>query len=107
SKMEQEEMKVMITDVIHHPDLLPYYKEGLEVRNEQPILLPKGTRLIPDRLVIKKEGVVIMDYKTGAVMDKHRTQLNDYEALLISMDMEVLEKILVYTDSLEIVKWQG
>lgn len=107
SKKEQKEMNVMITSVIHHPELVSYYKEGLEVRNEQPILLPTGARLIPDRLVIKKEGVVIMDYKTGAVMDDHRSQLNKYEAVLISMNMEVLEKILVYTDSLEIVKWQG
>ena len=107
SKMEQVEMKTMIEKVVDHPDLVAYYMEGVEVRNEEPILLPSGKRLIPDRLVIKDGAAVIIDYKTGASMDKHRSQLNDYEALLISMNMEVLEKILVYTDSLEIVKWQG
>jgi RecB family exonuclease len=77
------------------------------VLNEQPILLPSGTRLIPDRVVFLNDEAVIIDYKTGAVLEKHRSQLNKYEDLLVSMRIKVSEKVLIYTDSLEIVKWNG
>lgn len=107
SKEEQTEMKRMIEAVIGHPDLAPYYINGIHVLNEQPILLPSGTRLIPDRVVFIDGQAVIMDYKTGAVLEKHRLQLNKYEELLVSMGISVLEKVLIYTDSLEIVKWNG
>ncbi|MFT7427799.1 MAG: ATP-dependent exoDNAse (exonuclease V) beta subunit [Nonlabens sp.] len=107
SKEEQKEMKKMIEAVISHPDLAPYYTKGIHVLNEQPILLPSGTRLIPDRVVFLNDEAVIIDYKTGAVLEKHRSQLNKYEDLLVSMRIKVSEKVLIYTDSLEIVKWNG
>jgi ATP-dependent exoDNAse (exonuclease V) beta subunit len=107
SKDEQKEMKKMIEAVITHPDLAPYYIKGIHVLNEQPILLPSGTRLIPDRVVFVNDEAVIIDYKTGAVLEKHRLQLNKYEDLLVSMHIKVSEKVLIYTDSLEIVKWNG
>ncbi len=107
SKMEQEEMKKKISSVINHPELFAYYKEGIQVLNEQPILLPSGQRLIPDRVVVIDDDAVVMDYKTGAALDKHKNQVNEYANLLESMNIKVAEKVLIYTDTLEIVKWNG
>ncbi|WP_438968593.1 UvrD-helicase domain-containing protein [Nonlabens sp.] len=107
SKKEQDEMITTISKLIHHPDLIPYYKKGIQVLNEQPILLPSGRRLIPDRVVISDESATVIDYKTGAVLDKHKSQLNEYANLLDSMGRSVSEKLLIYTDTLEIVKWKG
>ncbi|OUS12347.1 ATP-dependent helicase [Nonlabens dokdonensis] len=107
SKKEQSEMKEMISSVIYHPDLTAYYKDGVKVLNEQPILLPSGSKLIPDRVVIVGDYAVVIDYKTGAVLNKHKSQVNEYADLLESMDIKVAEKVLVYTDTLEIVKWNG
>jgi ATP-dependent exoDNAse (exonuclease V) beta subunit len=105
SRMEQNEIKEMISNVIHHAALVSYYTKGIKVLNEQPILLPSGTRLIPDRVIIVNDQATVIDYKTGAVLDKHRNQLDEYADLLKSMNIMVSEKVLIYTDTLEIVKW--
>jgi ATP-dependent exoDNAse (exonuclease V) beta subunit len=105
SRMEQNEIKGMISNVLHHAELVSYYTKGIKVLNEQPILLPSGTRLIPDRVIIVNDQATVIDYKTGAVLDKHRNQLDEYADLLKSMNIMVSEKVLIYTDTLEIVKW--
>jgi ATP-dependent exoDNAse (exonuclease V) beta subunit len=107
SQTEQNEIKAMISEVIHHAALASYYITGITVLNEQPILLPSGTRLIPDRVVIVNDRATVIDYKTGAVVDKHRKQLDEYADLLESMNIMVSEKVLIYTDTLEIVKWHA
>ncbi|WP_124979330.1 UvrD-helicase domain-containing protein [Nonlabens xiamenensis] len=102
---ERESLIDKMGKVVNHPAIAQFFKAEYTVINEYPILLPNGKRLIPDRLVIKDDQVVIMDYKTGALDDRHKTQVDGYAQQLALMGWRVTGKILVYTDQMEIVKW--
>jgi ATP-dependent exoDNAse (exonuclease V) beta subunit len=105
NKEEQIALQEKITQIIHHKDLASYFTIGIKAWNEQPILTPLGKKLIPDRVVLINNQAIIIDYKTGSPQEKHRIQIDTYEEVLKSMGYNVIQKVLVYTDTLEIVKW--
>ncbi|WP_397302746.1 UvrD-helicase domain-containing protein [Nonlabens ulvanivorans] len=82
-----------------------YFKPDLNILNERGILTPEGKKFIPDRLIIDNGQVTIIDYKTGAQLEKHRDQLDYYAALLLQMDYKIKEKVLIYTDELKELVW--
>lgn len=105
NKEEQMVLQEKIAQIIHHKDLTSYFTNGIKAWNEQSILMPSGKKLIPDRVVLINNQATIIDYKTGDPQEKHRLQLDAYKEVLDSMKFNVIQKVLVYTDTLEIVKW--
>ncbi|GAB4334898.1 MAG: UvrD-helicase domain-containing protein [Flammeovirgaceae bacterium] len=111
---EATEIENKMLEVISLPVLNPFYKrkENRKVLNEHFILLPKNERNIsslrPDRLVIDKydnrNEVVIIDYKTGAEEDIYKIKINHYAYILQNMGYVVKKKLLVYTETLNIVE---
>lgn len=100
SEKESFELSNIINQIVYHEELKQYYLPNLEVYNEQEIYVPNMNAIfIPDRMVVYQNQVVIIDYKTGAKMQKHKSQLNNYANTLIQMNYEVKEKILVYINS--------
>lgn len=94
-----------INKIISHPDLVTFYKTGVDAINERAILQNDGSKVIPDRLVFEGSTVFIIDYKTGSESANHKNQLNTYAELLIKMEYEVKKKILIYTDDFKIGSW--
>ncbi|EAS20864.1 putative ATP-dependent helicase, UvrD/REP helicase family [Flavobacteria bacterium BBFL7] len=82
-----------------------YFRSNLNILNERGILTPEGKKFIPDRLIIEDQQVTIIDYKTGAQLEKHRDQLDYYAALLQQMNYKIKEKVLIYTDELKELIW--
>ncbi|MCG2459331.1 UvrD-helicase domain-containing protein [Flavobacteriaceae bacterium F89] len=91
-------LRTKIDQVLQHPLLHPYYKEGHTILNEREILTKEGTVLRPDRLVLHKNKVVVMDYKTGGEKPAHRQQLFAYAQALQEMGLVVEHKIIVYLE---------
>jgi len=82
-----------------------YFTAAFTVMNEQPILMPDGKKLIPDRLLLCGNEATIIDYKTGAALPKHKLQLDVYAQALNEMGYEVVKKVLLYTDKMNEVTW--
>ena len=105
----QEMVNEQIENVLTHPGIAEYYTDAYEILNERDILIPQqsGNFILrrPDRMVIKNNKVIIIDYKTGAYSKHHEKQLIEYADLLTEIGYEVSQKILVYIkDAVEIVK---
>lgn len=98
SSAEIPALKEILNRILHHPDLNPYFKEGLTVYNERELLTPEGLIFIPDRLVVDGNNMVIIDYKTGAKNEKHKNQLKEYAHILERMDYVIKDSILIYID---------
>jgi ATP-dependent exoDNAse (exonuclease V) beta subunit len=92
----RNDMLKLLNNIVLHPLLEKYYKEGNIVVNERAILSENGEMLIPDRLVFNGMSVVIIDYKTGKRDTKYRFQLDNYAKTLKNMGCNVEKKILVY-----------
>ena len=63
--------------------------------------MPDGRTYIPDRLLIKDNKVVIVDYKTGEIDIKHNNQIINYADALTQMGYKNISKYLIYTSHKE------
>ena len=93
---ETDALKAKVDQIINHPALETYYKEGYTVKNEKDIITKDGHILRPDRVVISENRATIIDYKTGKKNTRHKEQLFEYGDALHSMGYLVENKIIVY-----------
>lgn len=100
-----EEINNLINKVILHPNLTKYFTKEYDVKNEQDIILSDKTILRPDRVVIKNNIAVVIDYKTGVRIEKHDEQINIYGNALTELGYVVENKLLVYLkDNIDVVE---
>ena len=98
-----EEERLQISDrifnIINNEDYSQYFKENQVVINEKDIMISEnGTSTIyrPDRLIETKNGLIIIDFKTGNQLEKHQLQLNEYQLVLEKLGKTVIESKIVY-----------
>ena len=97
-------LRAKLQQVLDHPQLAPWFKASLDCRLEAELVTANGTLLRPDRIVITASDAVVIDYKTGLPNpQKYNRQLLQYADALISMGLNVTQKLLVYLDDLTIV----
>ncbi|WP_010134230.1 UvrD-helicase domain-containing protein [Ochrovirga pacifica] len=100
----RDRAKNILKSVVYHPLLEKFYQKDLEVFNEQAFLSEKGEMLVLDRLILKNDKAIIIDYKTGKVEEKHKDQIKNYATLLVKMGYKVAETKIVYcNDEIQIV----
>ena len=54
-----------------HDEIRSYFFNNFEVINEKEIILIDGRSLIPDKVIIIDDEVLIIDFKTGIKKDDH------------------------------------
>ncbi len=85
-----------IQKIVTHPELIPFYADDIEVKNEHTIISKNGVILRPDRLSFKGKNVSIIDYKTGKAAPSHKIQLMAYADALRAMGFTIKNKVIVY-----------
>ena len=97
-----------INQIVNHPKLTAYYTDQYLIYNEKDIILSNGQLIRPDRLAIKNNEAIIIDYKTGAVNNKYEQQLQLYTTQLEMMGYKVSKKILVYiNENIDVVEFNN
>ncbi|WP_375559590.1 UvrD-helicase domain-containing protein [Bernardetia sp. OM2101] len=76
-----------------------------KILNEQEII-QKGNRRVlrPDRMMIKGNTAILIDYKTGQIDPKHQQQINGYATALYQMGKRNVRRFLVYTERMKVVE---
>ena len=101
---QKAEVIATLSAIVANVELVDFFASDKKVFNEQVILIPNGTTLKPDRVVIKENEAYLLDYKTGSHQQKYVQQLLSYEAALISIGLSVKKKALVYIgETIEVV----
>ena len=95
---ETNYIKKTVNQILNHPKLHPYYKEGNIIINERDIITDEGKVLRPDRVVLRNDKATLIDYKSGKKNPAHYPQLYAYADALETMGYEVDEKIIIYID---------
>ncbi len=96
---EQTEISKRIFNIINHEEYSQYFKENQNVINEKDIMISEnGTSRMyrPDRLIETEDGIIILDFKTGEVQEKHQLQLDEYQSVLEKLGKKVIESQIVY-----------
>jgi ATP-dependent exoDNAse (exonuclease V) beta subunit len=95
-RSQQAEVEKTLRDIIFHPELAIFFAEDNIVYNEQSIIRHEVQTIKPDRVAIKGNTALLLDYKTGAHQQKYAAQLTSYQAALEEMGLQVIKKTLVY-----------
>lgn len=81
-----------------------WFSPEYEVLNEQDLVLVDGTMRRPDRLIIKQQHAIIIDYKFGFYeTDDYQHQVSQYMSLLTQMGYQT-EGYLCYVNLKKIVE---
>jgi CRISPR/Cas system-associated exonuclease Cas4 (RecB family) len=89
-------LRKRVFQVVEHPLLTPYFETGIRAFNEREILTKNGLVLRPDRMVFRKEGATVLDYKTGTPKPEHRAQVRAYRQAVEETGYSVDSAVLVY-----------
>lgn len=80
------------------------FENVTECISEHDLISETGKLLRPDRVLLKKDKVIVVDFKTGEPRSKDKKQVSEYIATLQQMHGEHVEGCLVYTRSGELVR---
>jgi ATP-dependent exoDNAse (exonuclease V) beta subunit len=79
------------------------YQNSEHIMSEQSILFAREKSSRPDKILIQKDSVIVLDFKTGAVDTKHQKQVKNYAQLLERMGMRNVKSALLYTEIPELI----
>ncbi len=96
SSEDIHEIREVAISILNLPELKNLYEQGNRVITEQDILEKNQDFKRPDRVVIGRDGVFIIDYKTGHYHEKHESQIKEYGNLFIKMGYSISGLYLVY-----------
>jgi hypothetical protein len=94
---ESEPLKQMVMEVLRHPELSRLLHQSGHSIIEKNIIDVNGRIQRPDRILIKDDSVVLLDYKfTLEQSDKHVEQILRYKDLLKQMGYADIQPYLFY-----------
>lgn len=94
---EKSEIKRLLSDYLSEPLVASWYSGEYCILNEVQILQPKGTFSRPDRVMIKEDEVVVIDYKFGEKEDrKYIRQVKYYTDQVRKMGYDNVKGYICY-----------
>ncbi|MFI5211295.1 MAG: UvrD-helicase domain-containing protein [Ignavibacteria bacterium] len=85
-----------LEEILNTEDTKKWFTEDFTIMNEAEILLPGGEIYRPDRVMLGKNEVIIVDYKSGSEKAEHKEQLDQYAEVMKEMGYQNIEKYLFY-----------
>lgn len=102
---EKESIHKEITRIFEDPRILSWFSNNRKVITEKDIILPDGSVRRPDRVLIKDDSVIIIDYKFGmSERSEYLEQIREYSMYLKEMGYKKIESFIWYINKGKIVK---
>ena len=95
----EKKKKKLLTEIqslLEVKEIASFFSDEYKVMNEHEIILPDGETLRPDRVLIKDEQAIVIDFKTGKEHSSHQKQISDYADTLLQMNFASVKKYLIY-----------
>lgn len=104
STLDSERIKNKLESIYSNPIFLELLDDTIEVKNEVSILESASNVKRLDKLIIKKNETIIVDFKTGGFHTKYTKQLQNYKKIVQQMDFPNVKAYLYYTNTMEIIE---
>lgn len=102
---EKEKIRQYLDECLTDPDIGAFFEKGLKILTEAEILTPENKLYRPDRIIFGEQKNIVIDFKTGAEKEEHKTQICNYADLVSEISGKPAEKYLVYLhEKVKIVK---
>jgi len=99
NREEAAELISRLEELLQAEEVEAWYDGSARVLNEVDILFGKGLSKRPDRVMIKDNKVIVVDYKFGERQDKrHPNQVRNYLQLIRKMGFERVDGYLWYVE---------
>jgi len=98
SSEEEPIVRQSIQNLFKNPTIKNWFENFDELKNERSILLQNGKSYQPDRVVVKNNRTIVIDYKTGEREEKHKEQITNYRNLLAEMGYQNISAQLLYVN---------
>ncbi|MEL6558815.1 MAG: UvrD-helicase domain-containing protein [Bacteroidota bacterium] len=96
TREDSEQLLVTINELFQNEQIAEWYSKKYEVRNEV-VVLPKDGRVKRlDRVLIKDDQAIVIDFKTGKPISSDKHQVLGYIELLREMNYQDVSGYLVY-----------
>jgi ATP-dependent helicase/nuclease subunit A len=103
TESESALLEIKLKALVSTPVASEWFKPGIKVLKEAGILLPSGTTLRPDRVIIKDKAATIIDFKFGQENPEHAGQVKRYGKQLKEMGFKDVDAFLWYVDRNKII----
>ncbi len=80
------------------------HKNKTQVINEQSIIISATEVKRPDKIILKKEETIVLDFKTGLKKPKDLKQVKTYCEILHQMDFPNVRGFVLYTQDMDFVE---
>lgn len=98
----RDQLKEKLGAIFDQAAYCSLFENNSSVLTEQAFIVNKDKTLRPDRVILKDNSTVIIDYKTGIPSAKDEKQVSEYAAVLQEMGYPNVEAHLFYTFSNEL-----
>ena len=86
-----------LTDLLKSTSYTSLFIGKKDVINEQPILIDSTTTVIPDKIILKENETILIDFKTGLEKNKDVKQIESYKKVLEQMGYPKISCYLFYS----------
>lgn len=95
---QMENLLVKIRAMLANPVIRPFFLPGNKIKTEADILRANGNVYRPDRVIIRENETVVLDFKTGKPREDQEKQIKLYGKLLNEMGHTNVSKYLVFIE---------
>jgi hypothetical protein len=99
----EADMITGVRSLIEGPGVSDWFREDNTVMTEASVLLPSGSIRRPDRIIMRENRIIVVDFKFGTENPAHKTQVRHYRDLLGEMGYTGVEGFLWYVDQNRII----
>ncbi len=99
SKEELPVVQAQFSELLKNELVRSWFDASWDVRTEVPILAPNKADVRVDRIMLKEDRAVVIDYKTGAPRPSDEEQVTAYIKILQEMNYVQVEGYLLYVNS--------
>lgn len=106
-RLDRKEADTLKKRIIHFMDdeqIARFFQPDWEVRTETALLTHEGHTRIPDRILMRPDATVVVDFKFGEVFESHRYQVAEYKKLLREIGYPAVRGVLCYPEKSLVVE---
>jgi len=92
----QERLQQELHNLLDYTEYIHLFEHYVKILNERTIIASPTRYIRPDKIILKAETTIVLEYKTGHQHSSHHKQLREYCSLIKDMNYPNVQGYLVY-----------
>jgi ATP-dependent exoDNAse (exonuclease V) beta subunit len=94
-----EPLRLTVSKILENQPFADWFSENWAVKTESDILTKDAAIYRPDRIMMRNDQAVVVDYKFGEQLPKHHKQVQNYMQLIKGMNYSDVKGYIWYVDN--------